>query len=95
MGQLFDLIKEKIMNKQNGERTMNQLDDGIDDYETRDKQVKSLRRELRKYQDQDEKKLLRDIIKKKQAEHERKILFNQDNILKVPNVYKAKRRKKK
>lgn len=94
---LFDFIKQKLSEqKQSSSQGLVTDYQGVDDWETRDKYVRSLRRQVRRIQDEHEKKKLKNYIDRHEKAKERGWLTG-DNILRH-NTFKMgqqKRRKRK
>ena len=95
MGRLFDTLKEKFKKAiSNSPDNMVQSYEGRDDWETRDKYVRSLRRQYRRIQDEQEKKYLQQKISSHYEEKNKGIITDRDNILKH-NTFKTKKEKQK
>jgi hypothetical protein len=81
MGKLFEYIKAKISN---GYNRVNEpyVPDTTDDWETRNKHLKGLRRQYRKIMDEEEIKKIKTAINQKNKERGSNWIKGKDNILK-------------
>lgn len=88
MKEVFETIKEKFKATMQAINNQDYVDDyrGVDDWETRDKEVRTLRRQVRRIQDEDEKAQLKEIIRRREKARSDSWIQD-DNILRY-NTYR-------
>jgi len=94
MKEVFQALKARLVNglRRNQDLSKGVEDyEGVDDWETRDKYVRSLRRQVRRIQDEEEKKQLQAIVDKREKARTESI-FSGDHILNynTPIISKSK-----
>lgn len=93
MGTLFETIKEKIAERIRNTEQPQEID-YRDDYETRDKHLKALRRNVRRLMDEKEKNKLQAVINKQEEKRGLSWTRTENNILDAPRFIKFKKGKR-